>query len=198
MVEVPASTPFQSAELGSVEADELARALPAAAWRAGRWLEKGGQQTGRVAVVEAWPAEDGQPAAPDRRLLLLWPTDAAEPSGYWTGRPPAELAPERLAQLVDRVDWTATFYRQLRQKLGLDHYEGRGWRGVHHHAALWATALGFLLLEQARQPTAGGSAAWALPELEAPTLPADFAPRGAAAPGLHRHGPDAIRRSRTP
>ena len=220
LVEVPAATPIRTGQHGPIAAGELARGLPVAAWRTGHWLEKGVQQAGRIALIEAWPAEDqpsedqpsedrpegqppegqapaDQPTAPDRRLLILWPADAEAPSGYWTGRPPA-LSPERLAQLVDRVDWTATFYRQFRQKLGLDHYEGRGWRGVHHHAALWATALGFLLLEETRQPVAAGQTAWALPELDAPSLPADFAPRGAATPGLHRHGADSARRSRTP
>jgi SRSO17 transposase len=38
----------------------------------------------------------------------------------------------------------------MKEELGLDHFEGRSWRGFHHHAALVLLAYGFLLLEQSR------------------------------------------------
>lgn len=41
-------------------------------------------------------------------------------------------------------------YQQLKEELGLDHFEGRSWRGFHHHAALTLLAYGFLLLERHR------------------------------------------------
>ena len=43
-------------------------------------------------------------------------------------------------------------YLELKQELGLGHYEGRGWRGFHHHGALCVAAYGFLLAEQAAIP----------------------------------------------
>ena len=39
-------------------------------------------------------------------------------------------------------------YQQMKEELGLDHYEGRSWRGFHHHACLVMLAYGFLALEQ--------------------------------------------------
>ena len=41
-------------------------------------------------------------------------------------------------------------YQQLKEELGLDHFEGRSWRGFHHHAAMTVLAYGFLLLERHR------------------------------------------------
>ncbi|HMF75171.1 MAG TPA: IS701 family transposase, partial [Bryobacteraceae bacterium] len=64
-------------------------------------------------------------------------------------------------------------------ELGLGHYEGRGWRGFHHHATLCITAYGFLVAERSRfSPSAhvghlGPSA---------PQLPAEFHPRGSRPP----------------
>ena len=42
----------------------------------------------------------------------------------------------------------------MKEELGLDHFEGRSWRGFHHHAAMVLLAYGFLLLEAERSPTA--------------------------------------------
>jgi hypothetical protein len=68
-------------------------------------------------------------------------------------------------------------YEELKQELGLGHYEGRGWRGFHHHATLCIAAYGFLAAERSRFPP--------LPcgdvELCALELPAIFRPRGARA-----------------
>ena len=38
----------------------------------------------------------------------------------------------------------------MKEELGLDHFEGRSWRGFRHHAALVILAYGFLLLERER------------------------------------------------
>jgi len=58
-------------------------------------------------------------------LLIEWPEGKAEPTGYW------------LANLCRRIERD---YRELEQELGLGHDEARGWRGFHHHAALWIAA----------------------------------------------------------
>jgi SRSO17 transposase len=42
-------------------------------------------------------------------------------------------------------------YQQMKEELGLDHFEGRSWRGFHHHACLVMLAFGFLVLEQLRE-----------------------------------------------
>ena len=51
-------------------------------------------------------------------------------------------------------------YQELKQELGLGHYEGRGWRGFHHHATLCIAAYAFLIAERARiPPSAAGNTA---------------------------------------
>jgi SRSO17 transposase len=69
-------------------------------------------------------------------------------------------------------------YQDLKQELGLGHYEGRGWRGFHHHATLCIAAYGFLVIERAAFPPSGGQET----RLEEPALPAGYRPRGAPDP----------------
>ena len=68
-------------------------------------------------------------------------------------------------------------YQELKQELGLGHYEGRGWRGFHHHATLCIAAYGFLVAERAAFPPSGTAAR---PPFPVPRLPKGFQPRGAA------------------
>ncbi len=70
-------------------------------------------------------------------------------------------------------------YQELKQEIGLGHYEGRGWRGFHHHATLCIAAYGFLISERSAIPP---SAYRRKPVLEAAQLPKDFRPRGSADP----------------
>jgi SRSO17 transposase len=69
--------------------------------------------------------------------------------------------------------------QDLKQELGLGHYEGRGWRGFHHHATLCIAAYGFLIAERAAIPPSKGSRP---PFIKAPRLPKTFRPRGAPDP----------------
>jgi len=68
-------------------------------------------------------------------------------------------------------------YQELKQELGLGHYEGRGWRGFHHHATLCIAAYGFLVAERA---AFSPSARTARPDFKVPRLSRGFHPRGAA------------------
>jgi SRSO17 transposase len=100
-----------------------------------------------------------------------------------------------LADLVDqaKLRWRIERdYQELKQEIGLGHYEGRGWRGFHHHATLAIAAYGFLVSERSLiSPSASPPA----PLFKAPRLPKSYRPRGAAAPSrtprrqLDRHNP---------
>ena len=68
-------------------------------------------------------------------------------------------------------------YQELKQEVGLGHYEGRRWRGFHHHATLCIAAYGFLISERAAIPPSGPRST-AL--FQTPVLPGDYRPRGAA------------------
>jgi len=177
-------------------AKQLAQALPEAAWHSVTWREgTNAPLTSRFAAVRVRPAHrDYWRAAPwpEEWGLIEWPQGEREPTKYWLSTLPEDT---RLADLVEqaKLRWQIERdYQELKQEIGLGHYEGRGWRGFHHHATLAIAAYGFLVSERSLIPPSGPRAATFL---KAPRLPKDFRPRGAAAPSrtprrqLHRHPP---------
>ena len=81
-------------------------------------------------------------------LLIEWPAEA--PAKYWFSNLPEEVSLRRLVRLA-KLRWRVEQnYQQLKEELGLDHYEGRGWSGWHHHVTLVCLAYAFLLLERQR------------------------------------------------
>jgi SRSO17 transposase len=89
---------------------------------------------------------------PVRWLICEWPSKETEPTKYWLsnlpdGTPLNELV--RLAKMRFRIEQD---YRELKDALGLDHFEGRTYRGWNHHVTLVSVAHGFLTLERRRRP----------------------------------------------
>src|SRR5271156_1931805 len=74
-------------------------------------------------------------------------------------------------------------YQELKQELGLGHYEGRGWRGFHHHMALCVAAYGFLVSERSLIPPSGDK----ILLIPAPPLSPGYRPRGSANPSRTPH-----------
>ena len=117
-------------------------------------------------------------------LLIEWPKGSQEPAKYWLSTLPENIAFERLVDLA-KLRWRIERdYQELKQELGLGHFEGRGWRGFHHHATLCIAAYGFLISERETIPPSAPRAAARLAKLE---LPADYRPRGAANPNRASH-----------
>jgi SRSO17 transposase len=166
-----------------VSAKDLAFSLPRRAWRTVTWRE-GSNDTlsSRFAAARVRPAHrDYQRVTPrpEEWCLIEWPEGAAEPTKYWL----STLSPRVTRRaLVDtaKLRWRIERdYQDLKQELGFGQYEGRGWRGFHHHATLCIAAYGFLILERAAfPPSAGGRP----PSLPASALPEGYRPRGAPAP----------------
>jgi SRSO17 transposase len=163
-----------------VSVKQRALELPPDAWQTVTWREGShGELASRFAAVRVRAAHDDRPRA-EEWLLIEWPEGEAEPTRYWLSTLPADTA---LTELVDtaKLRWRIERdYRELKQELGLGHFEGRGWRGFHHHASLCIAAYGFLVAERGAFPPSGVRTG-AL--FEAPALPADYRPRGAAAAG---------------
>jgi hypothetical protein len=85
-------------------------------------------------------------------LLIEWPESEAEPTKYWLSTLPENVSFQRLVDFA-KLRWCIERdYQELKQEVGLGHYEGRGWRGFHHHATLCIAAYGFLIAEQATIP----------------------------------------------
>jgi SRSO17 transposase len=114
---------------------------------------------------------------PEEWLLIEWPAGDAEPAKYWFSNRPRRTALKRLVKVAKARWWIERDYQELKQELGLGHYEGRNWRGFHHHASLCIAAYGFLIAERCLFPP---QRQFIRRRIEAPVLPAGFRPRGAA------------------
>jgi|tagenome__1003787_1003787.scaffolds.fasta_scaffold20741015_1 SRSO17 transposase len=101
-----------------------------------------------VRVVAAHPITRDHRPPRWQWLIIEWPAGQDAPTDYWLSNLPEDTSRERLARLA-RLRWTIELdYRQLKGELGLDHYEGRSYRGFHHHCALVSCAHAFLTLER--------------------------------------------------
>ncbi len=164
-------------------AKALAEALPAEAWRTVAWREgSNAELSSRFAAVRLRPASrdfNRSEAHAEEWLLIEWPQGEAEPSKYWLSTLPATTP---IAELVDtaKLRWRIERdYQELKQELGLGHYEGRGWRGFHHHASLCIAAYGFLISLRETIPPSAASRGQGR---QTPGLPEDYRPRGAPHP----------------
>jgi len=159
---------------------QLAQELPEQAWREVAWRE--GSKTvlrSRFAALRVRPAygddrKAGQQA--EQWLLIEWPSGAAEPSGYWLASLPANWSLKRLVGISKHRWMIERDYEELKQELGLGHYEGRNWRGFHHHATMCIAAYGFLMAERSRFSP---SARIRNLGLRTAPIPSHFRPRGA-------------------
>jgi SRSO17 transposase len=161
----------------------LAHELPRRAWKRVRWREgTKGAMSSRFAAVRVRPAHrDNLRSAPrpEEWLLMEWPSGAPEPTKYWLSTVPEDVEIAELVALA-KIRWRIERdYQELKEELGLDHYEGRGWRGFHHHGVLCMAAYCFLAAERGRL-----SPPQAIAYLKPPAVPKGFRPRGS--PGTAR------------
>lgn len=169
----------RSAEHQPVSVQILAHQLPRASWKTVRWREgTKGTMSSRFAAVRIRPAHRDylrSAARPVEWLLVEWPASDKEPSHFWLSTVPEDTALEDLVRLA-KIRWRIERdFQELKDELGLDHYEGRGWRGFHHHGALCIAAYAFLAAERARLSPPAPVAF-----LHSARLPRDFRPRGSA------------------
>jgi SRSO17 transposase len=185
-----------------VSAKTLALGLPTTAWHTIRWREGSNDWLGsRFARVRVRPAYDDyrrQVPHPHEWLLIEWPQGEPEPTRYWLSNLPQDISFDRLVDLA-KLRWRIERdYQELKQEVGLGHYEGRSWRGFHHHATLCIAAYGFLISERETIPP---SAAHTAERRQTPALSPGHRPRGAADPTraphrrLDRHPPPSPRNS---
>ena len=166
-----------------VSVEELALGLPRSAWRKVSWREGTNERlSGRFARVRVRPAHDravATEAIAEEWLLIEWPDDENPPTKFWLSTLDMSVTFAHLVSTTKQRWRIERDYLELKQEIGLGHFEGRGWRGFHHHATLCIAAYGFLISERAAfSPSAPHK-----PRLfEAPVLPDGFRPRGAADP----------------
>ena len=179
----PTSAVRRAAQNQPVSAKQIARDLPKKAWRRVIWREGSNTElASRFAAVRVRPAHRDYHRAtprPEEWCLIEWPADEPEPTKYWLSTLPATITRRALVNAA-KLRWRIERdYQDLKQELGLGHYEGRGWRGFHHRATLCIAAYGFLISEREAIPPSGQRDAVLIEE---PGLPDGYRPRGSPDP----------------
>jgi SRSO17 transposase len=135
----------------------ITQELPESAWHAVTWRQGSrGPMQSRFAKAPIWAAhgwrEQAHPQRMCEHLVVEWPKEQEQPTKYWLAYFGKESVPglRRLVSLAHCRWRIEQDYRELKQELGLDHYEGRQWLGWHHHVTLVSIAFAFLRAEQAR------------------------------------------------
>ncbi len=157
---------------------EQALALPKHAWRTIRWREGSAEWLcSRFARVRVGVGHNQliPELLSQEWLLIEWPEGEPEPTKYWFSTLPANIS---FRELVDfaKLRWRIERdYQELKQEVGLGHYEGRGWRGFHHHATMCIAAYGFLISERETISSSGSRSTALFPQL---AVPDGYRPRG--------------------
>ena len=166
-----------------VSVKQLAMSLPSTAFREVTWREAGERKLRSCfAAVRVRAAhrdyEKAEPHA-EEWLLIEWPRGEAEPTKYWVSTLPPTTKLKALIKIAKQRWIIERDYEELKQELGLGHFEGRNWRGFHHHATLCIAAYGFLVAERTRfSPSARAGHLGFVASGPA----ADFHPRGSPGP----------------
>ena len=179
---------------------ELALKLPKHDWRTITWREGTNERLRsrfarvRVRTAPMW----GAGARGEETLLIEWPVGEPAPTKYWLATVDKNMSFRALVDLA-KMRWRIERdYQELKQEIGLGHYEGRAWPGFHHHGTLCIAAYGFLISEREMIPPSGPRCTRSLKK---PAIPIGYRPRGAADPTptphsqLDRDGPSTFNRS---
>jgi len=177
----PPKLPRRSLQHTPVSVCQVAQDLANSAYQTVTWREGTNKMlSSRFAAVRVreghryyWRSD----CPPEEWLLIEWPEGESEPTKYWLSTLDAAVS---LAELVDtaKLRWRIERdYQELKQEMGLGHFEGRGWRGFHHHATLCIAAYGFLVAERSSFSPSGPDIR---PSFTVPQVPAGWQPRGSS------------------
>jgi len=163
----------------AISVKTLALQLPNKAWHTIEWREGTNEQlSSRFARIRVHVGVNNEPKKSAKEWLLIeWPEEEEEPTKYWLSTLPQNIP---FRDLVDaaKLRWRIERdYQELKQEVGLGHFEGRGWRGFHHHATLCIAAYGFLVSEREMIPPSGPRSAGRFPQL---AVPDSYRPRGSS------------------
>ena len=169
-------------------AKELALCLSSTDLRRVSWREgTNGMMHSRFAALRVRAAHRDywrKEPHPEQWLLIEWPKTEKEPTKYWLSNLPASIALRKLVAIA-KLRWRIERdYEELKQELGLGHFEGRNWRGFHHHATLSIAAYGFLVLERCLFSPSGYSRQLKATNIQirVPRMQSNYEPRGATRP----------------
>jgi SRSO17 transposase len=190
-------THWRDEEMQPIQIARLVEGIPRQRFKTVTWREGArGKLSSKFLAYRVRPAEKhtkGKLPAEEQWLLCEWPDGDAAPK-FHLSTLPKHLSLRQLVRIA-KMRWRVERdYQDLKGEVGLDHFEGRSWRGLHHHATLCAVAHGFLALRRALFPpepnevdTAGGQK----------TPPADPASPNRLVPALLPAADDAVTPART-
>lgn len=175
--------PVHDDENKPVSVEQLALGLPKSSWQTIGWRdgtnERLSSRFARVRVRSGHDRDAPTETIPEQWLLIEWPHDEKAPTKFWLSTLDKTVTFAHLVHTA-KLRWRIERdYLELKQEIGLGHFEGRGWRGFHHHATLCIAAYAFLVSERAAFPP---SKARCGTIVEVPALPENYRPRGAAHP----------------
>ena len=164
-----------------ISAKKLALDLPKHAWRTIKWREGTAERLSscfaRVRVRVAHRDDQLAECRAEEWLLIEWPEGEKEPTKYWLSTLSAKISFRDLVNTA-KLRWRIERdYHDLKQEVGLGHFEGRGWRGFHHHGTLSIAAYGFLVSERETIPPSGPRSARLFPQS---SISDRYRPRGSA------------------
>lgn len=190
----PPVQPRRSAKHRPLSVKALAHALPSDSYRTVAWREGTNERlSSRFAAVRVRHAGGNVGRSrlwPEQWLMIEWPADQAEPEKYYLSTLPDTASLDELVNAAHMRWRIERDYQDLKQELGLDHYEGRGWRGFHHHTSLSIAAYAFLLSERLAGHRSGSKKNSTL--RQTPALSDDYVPRGGTKSAAPRARLDTI------
>jgi SRSO17 transposase len=161
--------------------EALALALPKRAWQAITWRAGAAEPLrSHFARVRVRARGEGcTPDEPEEWLLIEWPKGEEKPTKFWLSTLDCSIAFDRLVD-VTMMRWRIERdYLNLKQEVGLGHFEGRGWVGFHHHATMCIAAYGFLISERGAFPPSQAQSSRHVPAV---AVPDSYRPRGSPVP----------------
>ena len=168
-------------EAKPMNALELAKSLPKRGWRTIGWRDgTNAPLASRFQRVRARASGEGTTAdEPEEWLIIEWPKGEKEPTKFWLCTLPEDCTFERMIDITMMRWRIERDYHDLKQEVGLGHFEGRSWRGFHHHATMCIAAYGFLISERGAFPPCGTRSECFV---QKSSIPEGWRPRGSPAP----------------
>jgi SRSO17 transposase len=162
-------------------AADLAKSLPKRSWRTIAWRDgTNAPLVSRFARVRVRANGEGTTGEqPEAWLIVEWPKHEKDPAKFWLCTLSQDIDFEPMIDITMMRWRIERDYQELKQEVGLGHFEGRRWRGFHHHATMCIAAYGFLVSERSAFPP---SRPRSKDFIQKSPLPKRCRPRGSPAP----------------
>ena len=162
-------------------ATDLAKSLPKRSWRTIAWRDgTNAPLVSRFARARVRANGEGTTGEePEEWLIVEWPKDEKDPAKFWLCTLSKDIDFEPMIDITMMRWRIERDYQELKQEVGLGHFEGRSWRGFHHHATMCIAAYGFLVSERSAFPP---SRPRSKDFIQKSPLPKRYRPRGSPAP----------------